>query len=101
MLGIASSVGLGTGLHTFVLYLGPWIAKFTMAANECGTIPTFIPNKWEFTHFAPCPKNLNPDAVRIFTIYFNVAFEACLWGFGTAIGELPPYVVARLGIVYF
>ena len=25
-LGIASSIGLGTGLHTFVLYLGPHIA---------------------------------------------------------------------------
>lgn len=27
LLGVASSIGLGTGLHTFVLYLGPWIAK--------------------------------------------------------------------------
>jgi len=27
ILGILSSIGLGTGLHTFVLYLGPWIAK--------------------------------------------------------------------------
>ena len=35
ILGIASSIGLGTGLHTFVLYLGPWIAKVTMVANDC------------------------------------------------------------------
>jgi len=27
ILGVISSIGLGTGLHTFVLYLGPWIAK--------------------------------------------------------------------------
>lgn len=33
-LGIASSVGLGTGLHTFVLYLGPYMAQVAMAANE-------------------------------------------------------------------
>ena len=26
-LGIASSIGLGTGLHTFLLYLGPFIAQ--------------------------------------------------------------------------
>ena len=32
-LGIASSIGFGTGLHTFVLYLGPHIAAVTMAAN--------------------------------------------------------------------
>lgn len=35
ILGVASSIGLGTGLHTFVLYLGPWIAKVTMIANKC------------------------------------------------------------------
>ena len=33
LLGVLSSVGLGTGLHTFVLYLGPFIAKVTMAAT--------------------------------------------------------------------
>ena len=32
-----SSVGLGTGLHTFLLFLGPFIARVTMAAHECGT----------------------------------------------------------------
>merc|ERR1712183_585797 len=37
ILGVLSSVGLGTGLHTFLLYLGPHIAKVTMAAYECGT----------------------------------------------------------------
>jgi hypothetical protein len=26
VLGVASSIGFGTGLHTFVLYLGPYIA---------------------------------------------------------------------------
>jgi len=34
-LGVLSSVGLGTGLHTFLLYLGPHIASVTMAAWEC------------------------------------------------------------------
>jgi len=28
-------------------------------------------------------------------IYKAVALEAFLWGLGTAIGELPPYFVAR------
>ena len=36
-LGILSSVGLGTGLHTFLLFLGPFIAKVTLAAYECGS----------------------------------------------------------------
>lgn len=31
-------MGFGTGLHTFVLYLGPFIAKVVLAAGECGTL---------------------------------------------------------------
>ena len=29
-LGVASSIGLGFGLHTFVLYTGPFIAKVAL-----------------------------------------------------------------------
>lgn len=53
-LGVASSIGLGTGLHTFVLYLGPHIAMVTLAANECNKVPKMIPNKWSFDHFEEC-----------------------------------------------
>jgi hypothetical protein len=38
VLGIASSIGLGTGLHTFLLFLGPHIAKVTVFAFECGSL---------------------------------------------------------------
>ncbi|CAI0466060.1 unnamed protein product, partial [Linum tenue] len=37
-LGVASSIGLGSGLHTFVLYLGPHIALFTIKAMQCGRV---------------------------------------------------------------
>jgi len=33
-----SSVGIGVGLHTFVLYLGPHIAHETMAAYACDSV---------------------------------------------------------------
>ena len=32
-LGVLSSVGFGTGLHTFLLYLGPHIAAVSMIAK--------------------------------------------------------------------
>jgi len=38
MLGVLSSIGLGTGLHTFVLFLGPHIAEVTAAAYTCGNL---------------------------------------------------------------
>jgi hypothetical protein len=48
-LGVLSSVGLGTGLHTFLLYLGPHIASVTLAAYECGGLnfpePPY-PDEW-------------------------------------------------------
>lgn len=48
-LGVVSSIGLGTGLHTFLLYLGPHIASVTLAAYECGSLdfpePPY-PNEW-------------------------------------------------------
>lgn len=38
---------LGTGLHTFVLYLGPFIAQVTLAATECKSVnfATYGPNR--------------------------------------------------------
>jgi hypothetical protein len=97
ILGIASSIGFGTGLHTFVLYLGPHIAKITLAANECTYFPEMNPNRWEFKDFLPCKfPALDPySQVSFWNILLNVQLEAFMWGLGTAIGELPPYFMAR------
>lgn len=48
MLGVASSIGLGTGLHTFVLFLGPLIANVTLTAYECGTLDFTIHGSKEY-----------------------------------------------------
>ena len=98
LLGVASSIGLGTGLHTFVLYLGPHIAKVTLAANECSHFPEMNPNRWEFKDFKPCNDIVgspNDTRVSFMTILLNVQIEAIMWGIGTALGELPPYFMAK------
>ncbi|KAK9048690.1 hypothetical protein SSX86_032344 [Deinandra increscens subsp. villosa] len=108
-LGVASSIGLGSGLHTFVLYLGPHIAFFTMKAMQCGRVdiksapydtislnrsPTWL-NK-NCTEFGD-PLFLSPHGaeVSLSSIISQVQIESILWGFGTAIGELPPYFISR------
>jgi hypothetical protein len=53
-LGIASSIGLGTGLHTLILYLGPFIAQVTLAANKCNKVPIPLPSRWRFQNFEQC-----------------------------------------------
>jgi membrane protein YqaA with SNARE-associated domain len=94
LLGVASSIGLGTGLHTFVLYLGPHIAKVTMVAYECNYIPEMLPSRWNFTVFQDCPERASTH-ISFFTIILAVQLESFLWGFGTALGELPPYFISK------
>jgi vacuole membrane protein 1 len=94
-LGVASSIGLGTGLHTFVLYLGPHIAQVTLAANECNRAPVQIPSRWRFDHFQACEPLEGDQYVSFLTVYYAVCIEAFLWGAGTCLGELPPYFVAK------
>ena len=90
-LGVLSSVGLGTGLHTFLLYLGPHIAAVTMAAYECGS--TDFPSP-PYPESILCPET-NPEtgkaatkaAITIWAIMSKVRIEAFCWGAGTALGN--------------
>lgn len=91
-LGILSSVGLGTGLHTFLLYLGPHIASVTLAAWECKTLDFPEP---PYPDEIQCPQDDHTSPVNMWTIMSKVRVEAFMWGAGTAIGELPPYFMAR------
>ncbi|XP_034290469.1 vacuole membrane protein 1 [Pantherophis guttatus] len=91
-LGILSSVGLGTGLHTFLLYLGPHIASVTLAAYECNSVNFPEP---PYPDQIICPDKGVEGSISLWTIMSKVRLEACMWGAGTAIGELPPYFMAR------
>ncbi|KAJ3170839.1 hypothetical protein HK101_011321 [Irineochytrium annulatum] len=94
LLGIASSIGLGTGLHTFVLFLGPHIAQVTLTAYKCGTLN--FEDRGPFRYTCPTtPPTIPGEIVSIFTIYAKIRLESFFWGLGTSIGELPPYFVAR------
>lgn len=85
-------MGLGTGLHTFILYLGPHIAAVTLAAYECGSVDFPEP---PYPDEIICPDVRNYVAVSIFSIMSKVRLETICWGTGTALGELPPYFMAR------
>jgi len=100
-LGVASSIGLGTGLHTFLLYLGPFIAQVTLAAYECNSMDFPEP---PFPEDIICPNETSSasgaltgasSTISILSIMSKVRLESFMWGAGTAIGELPPYFMAR------
>ncbi|XP_010525187.2 PREDICTED: vacuole membrane protein KMS1-like isoform X2 [Tarenaya hassleriana] len=108
-LGVASSIGLGSGLHTFVLYLGPHIALFTIKATQCGRVdlksapydtiqlkrgPSWLDKPC--SEFGPPLITSAPGhRLPLTTILPQVQLEAILWGVGTALGELPPYFISR------
>lgn len=113
-LGVMSSIGLGSGLHTFVLYLGPHIAMFAVRASQCGRVdfkavpydtPQWgFPASWQHKECSELGEPMFPRlatdglesyVVPIFKVLLQVQLEAILWGMGTAIGELPPYFVSR------
>jgi hypothetical protein len=91
LLGVASSIGFGTGLHTFITHLGPFIADVAFTATDCRTLAfdtSVVPLR--------CPDAGVPVVpVTLLGILAKVWIPAFLWGLGTAIGELPPYFIAR------
>lgn len=93
-LGVLSSVGLGTGLHTFLLYLGPHIAAVTLAAYECDSL-NFPEPPYPEDIVCPAEGDEGIIPVTILSIMAKVRLEAMCWGAGTALGELPPYFMAR------
>ncbi|KAL5712670.1 meiotic spindle pole body protein Kms1 [Ranunculus cassubicifolius] len=108
-IGLSSISSIGSGLHTFVLYLGPHIALFTIKAMQCGRVdlksapydtiqlkrgPSWL-DKSCSDFGPPVFQSLNGLSVPLSSILPQVQLEAVLWGIGTALGELPPYFISR------
>ncbi|KAF9094936.1 Vacuolar membrane protease [Mortierella sp. GBA35] len=91
LLGVASSIGLGCGLHSFLLFLGPHIANVTLTAYKCGNTQFDVRGDHRF--ICQAPEEIVPLTLTL--IFRAVALESFFWGMGTAFGELPPYFVAR------
>ncbi|KAE8663461.1 Vacuole membrane protein KMS1 [Hibiscus syriacus] len=98
-----------SGLHTFVLYLGPHIALFTIKAMQCGRVdlksapydtiqlkrgPSWLDKSCE-EFGPPLFSTSHGSRVPLSSILPQVQMEAILWGIGTALGELPPYFISR------
>uniref|UniRef100_A0A8C7FRE1 Vacuole membrane protein 1 n=1 Tax=Oncorhynchus kisutch TaxID=8019 RepID=A0A8C7FRE1_ONCKI len=72
---------------------GPHIASVTLAAYECGS--TDFPEP-PYPDQIICPEAGRMEgSISLWSIISKVRLEACMWGAGTAIGELPPYFMAR------
>ncbi|KAB7505863.1 Vacuole membrane protein 1 [Armadillidium nasatum] len=74
--------------------VGPHIASVTMAAYSCNSVDFPSP---PYPDEIVCPDDevSSLSIISILTIMSKVRLEAFMWGAGTALGELPPYFMAR------
>jgi membrane protein YqaA with SNARE-associated domain len=95
MLGILSSVGLGTGMHTGLLFLFPHIMFVCLAAEECGSMNFILgENSLHQNDGAiECLDVIVP--VTFLNVFMRVFMPCLLWGTGSAIGEIPPYSISK------
>ena len=103
-LGVLSSIGLGTGLHSGMLFLFPHIATVCRSAEACCSVGfDSRKNAWfamEAGELFPCPAGARRPcdaaaAVPYSALLLKNLAPAILWGIGTALGEVPPYLLSR------
>ena len=103
-LGVLSSIGLGTGLHTGVLFLMPFLTQMNDFIYQHYTLDFSLYGKHAFqlqnnsfvdyqTAVCPVDFNLNNQlALQLFLKFYSVVFW---WSFGGVVGEIPPYLFSR------
>mmetsp|Transcript_80957 Transcript_80957/g.262223 ORF Transcript_80957/g.262223 Transcript_80957/m.262223 type:complete len:500 (-) Transcript_80957:473-1972(-) len=97
VLGILSSVGFGTGLHSGLMFLFPHVMQVVAAAEGCQTSNGLVP-WYQHPCKLDCSTTTGPkdgSSVTLARLWLLVTVPCMLWGVGTAVGELPPYLVSR------
>lgn len=97
-LGILSSIGLGSGLQSGVLFLFPHIIKVCLVAQSCKTLE--FESETDIWFRSPknlfkCPENSEPQEVTLLGMWQKVILACFLQSAGTAIGEIPPYWMTK------
>ncbi|ETV74359.1 hypothetical protein H257_10954 [Aphanomyces astaci] len=92
-LGVLSSVGLGTGMHSGILFLFPHIFLVVQGAEFCKSTDFDTRHHTWFRSFETNCGSADTE-VTFFTMFTKVAVASMLWGAGTAMGEIPPYALS-------
>ena len=81
-------------MGTFVLFLGPFVARCAVAAAQCRScdFPVFGPRA-----FQQCA-SMGKDVYLswpVLSVLNKVKAEVFVWGVGTAVGHLPSFLLSR------
>ncbi|CCW62399.1 unnamed protein product [Phytomonas sp. EM1] len=101
-LGILSSAGFGTGIHSGLLFLFPHIYLTCRAVSTCMNTnfwnypvnPFYGPRERVFMCLSPAIEGTEAFSVSILASVLKVLPACIAWGFGTALGEMPPYLLS-------
>lgn len=89
LLGVFSTIGLGTGVHTGLAFVLPFISNIYSISKDCNNTDfEILGNNSYICLNNEESKSLNYD---IFKKCFPAVF---FWSLGSALGELPPYYMA-------
>ncbi len=106
-LGILSSIGMGTGLQSGVLFLFPHIVKTCLACQTCNTIDVQTETDIFFRHptmLFKCPIDIDKDGnhiniehtpVTFYGLWSKIIIACFLQAAGTALGEIPPFLMSK------
>jgi hypothetical protein len=103
-LGVLSSIGLGSGMHSGLLFLFPHIFRVVEASQACPSMEfdSFSDMWWNSADgLMKCRHASTPDggAADFYKVLLRSWYPAILWGAGTAMGEIPPYAVSRAAML--
>ena len=100
LLGILSSIGLGFGLHTGVLFLFPLIVNTCYGYKNCNNFNFNMYGNSSFTCINHTNLYTHIDYYSIIPseilIFLRLIIPIFFWGLGTAIGDVPPYIFSRI-----
>ncbi|ANQ09628.1 Uncharacterized protein PCOAH_00047410 [Plasmodium coatneyi] len=97
-LGILSSIGLGCGMHSGVLFLFPHIYFICSTSDYCYSLNfDSRVNMWGSLltsgNYFECITT-NDGNITLSGLFMKVYPYCLIWGIGTALGELPPYLTS-------
>ena len=109
-LGVISSIGVGSGMHTGLLFLFPFALQICNKAAAQGNLAFYAYGINTYPEGGTSWFSWIPSHSRDFRAYngdvgaqypndvlfrfLKVAFPFLAWGIGTAFGEIPPYLLA-------
>lgn len=88
LMGVLATIGLGTGMYTGTFYLFPFILSIKTQGELC--------NNLDFSILDLECKHQEIEPYSNFQLLLKTMPPVLLWSFGSTLGEIPPYLMAKL-----